>query len=35
MPESPPLLEQVLPNVADVVAALRSTFGAFQGTQGS
>jgi pyruvate dehydrogenase E1 component beta subunit len=31
MPESPPLLEQVLPSVADVVAAVRSTYGAFQG----
>jgi pyruvate/2-oxoglutarate/acetoin dehydrogenase E1 component len=35
MPESPPLLEKVLPSVDDIVAAVRSTYGAFQGAEGS
>ena len=30
MPESPPLLDKVLPSSADIVAAVRSTFRAFQ-----
>jgi acetoin:2,6-dichlorophenolindophenol oxidoreductase subunit beta len=29
MPESPPLLDSVLPTAADIVAAVRSTYGAF------
>jgi pyruvate dehydrogenase E1 component beta subunit len=35
MPESPPLLDQVLPKAADVVAAVQSTYGAFQDAKGS
>jgi hypothetical protein len=31
MPESPPLLEQVVPTAADVVAAVQKTYSAFQG----
>jgi pyruvate/2-oxoglutarate/acetoin dehydrogenase E1 component len=31
MPESPPLLDQVVPKAADVVAAVQKTYGAFQG----
>ena len=30
MPESPPLLDQVLPSVADVVEAVRRSFAAFE-----